>query len=197
MADNHAFRLIAITPEIPVADEGLKIESLLINGWDKVHLRHPGKSRDGILEIINSVSRQLHPRIILHDHFDIAGDLAIGGLHLNRRNPSPPPGYSGNLSKSCHSVCEAYNASGMEYVTLSPIFDSNSKAGYRAPFSEEDLESLDAVTTPVIALGGVTAESLPTLKKYNFAGAAMLGAAGWHLELSDFTEYIRNIIESC
>lgn len=177
MAD--ARHLIAITPEQPVADEGCKIEALLRAGWYRVHLRHPDASRVEMRDIIESVSQRYHDRLVLHGHFDLTCDFSLGGLHLNHRCPAAPALYSGQLSRSCHSIDEIAGADSMSYVTLSPIFDSISKSGYQAAFTPDTLRSLDKCDIPVIALGGISPEHFTMLDCYRFSGYAMLGAIPW------------------
>jgi thiamine-phosphate pyrophosphorylase len=65
-----------------------------------------------------------------------------------------------------------------DYVFLSPIFDSISKAGYKSAFTEEMLKEASdkgIIDEKVVALGGVTFDKIPYLKKLNFGGAAMMG----------------------
>lgn len=171
--------LIAITPEQPVDDEGRQITALLRDGWHRVHLRHPQASLREIRSIIETVSPELHNRIVLHGHFDLTAEFNLGGLHLNHRCPVPPSFYRGALSRSCHTVNEVIQSAHMSYVTLSPIFDSISKHGYKAAFTHEDLLRLTDATVPVIALGGITHDRITQLDGYNFSGYAMLGAVGW------------------
>lgn len=172
---------IAVTPPRIFDDEAAAITSLLDSGrFDFVHLRHPDASAREMLTLIGALHPRLHPRLKLHGHFDLVSEFNLGGLHLNSRCPAPPAGYAGPLSRSCHTVDEVLAASAsMAYVTLSPVFDSISKQGYRAAFTDADLRRLDAATVHVIALGGVSPATLPRLAPYNFAGYAMLGAAGW------------------
>ena len=56
--------------------------------------------------------------------------------------------------------------------------DSISKTGYLSAFSEEDLIRASAngiIDYKVMALGGVTFESIPLLERLSFGGAVMLG----------------------
>ena len=66
-----------------------------------------------------------------------------------------------------------------DYVFLSPVFDSISKAGYKAGFSMEELQEASSrgiIDEKVVALGGVTFDSIPYLKRLGFGGAAMIGS---------------------
>lgn len=192
MADSRF--LIAITPEIPVEDEGRKITSLLQAGWYRVHLRHPHSSRVEIRNIIESVPQEYHNRLVLHGHFDLTYDFNLGGLHLNHRCPSAPSMYSGPLSRSCHSLKELAEIHGMQYVTLSPIYDSISKTGYRSSFSSEELRALETCHVPVVALGGISPEHFDELKCFHFKGYAMLGAIPWGDSSRQLAEFATNCI---
>lgn len=185
--------LIAITPELPVADEGHKISVLLGAGWHRVHLRHPQASRTDIRNIIESIPQNHHCRLILHGHFDLVNDFNLGGLHLNHRCPTPPSLYRGPLSKSCHSIEEIDKCVDMQYVTLSPVYDSISKQGYKSAFSSYSLKELDKVKVPVIALGGITPDNISDLKPYNFSGYAMLGSIPWECDVNAVKNFASNI----
>lgn len=176
MADKR-LRMIAITPEEIQPGEAQWITRLLDGQWDTVHLRHPAASLTDMRRLIEAIPQRHHRRLRLHGHFELTSQFNIGGLHLNRRCPAPPAFYSGPISRSCHSVSEIIASADCDYVTLSPVFDSISKQGYRAAFSPEQLRQLDEVTSPqVIALGGITPERVPDLSRYNFSGFAVKGA---------------------
>lgn len=180
MAADPRFTLIAITPPKPLDNEADRITALLDSGsFDLVHLRHPDATPGDMAAIISGIPSRLHSRLRLHSHFELAGEFGIGGLHLNRHCPHAPQWYRGPVSRSCHSVDEIMACGhGYDFVTLSPVFDSLSKPGYRAAFNDIELRRLDDIAaTRVIALGGVTPSRLPLLTRYNFAGAAMLSAA--------------------
>ena len=176
-----SFLKIAFTPEQPFMLEPVFISEILSRGWDMVHLRHPSASCEEIREILEAVPKKFHNRIRLHDHFELANSFNLGGIHLNRRCPSVPTGYSGPYSRSCHSVEEVKQCNDCDYVTLSPVFDSISKEGYKRVFTKIDFkkinkDSTSGVTTKVIALGGVDADHIRTVKFLGFNGFAVLGA---------------------
>lgn len=174
---------IAITPPDVFIGEGGRIAAMLRSGrFTDVHLRHPQATRREMLKLIEEVPQAYHRRLHLHGHFDLVWEFNLGGIQLNGRCPEPPAGYVGPLSLSCHTIDEVTAAAhdgGYEYVTLSPVFDSVSKPGYRSAFQESDLEPLRRLPLPVVALGGITPERLQRLSKLAFSGYAMLGAVGW------------------
>lgn len=177
-------RLIAITSPRFLPDEGERIAVLLAEGnfW-RVHVRKPEASADDLRRLLSTIPAWCYPRLVLHDHHELCGEYCVGGLHLNRRNPDAPKfaRSSGlSLSYSCHSLSEVeLRKSKMNYVFLSPIFDSISKRGYRSKFSLSELQKAAAegiIDSKVVALGGITKDNLPLLQSLHFGGAAMLGA---------------------
>lgn len=170
------FKLIAITPETTFAQEVDYITHILDAGFNYVHIRKPGMNEEQVGELIESIPTQYYERLKLNDYFPLAVKYGLAGVHLNHRNPTGPGGFGGfggKVSKSCHSVGELRNTDAFEYVFLSPVFDSISKKGYHANFTEDTLTG--SVGSKVIALGGVTAERLPQVKAMGFGGAAFLG----------------------
>ena len=78
------------------------------------------------------------------------------------------------ISRTCHTLAEVEEwMPKVEYMTLSPIFDSLSKAGYKKGFNHDQLASLPS--GKVVALGGVEPSKLKELRQYPFVGFAMLG----------------------
>ncbi|MDE7421106.1 MAG: thiamine phosphate synthase [Muribaculaceae bacterium] len=168
-------KLIAITTPNFWHGEDLAICRLLDSGWTRVHIRKPSANKYQIEELIGKIPEKYRQSLSLHDHFDLAIKYGIGGVHLNQRNPLPPTDWTGLISRSCHSIEETIQHSHLDYVTLSPIFDSISKPGYKSRFSAEELKRTDL--NNVYALGGVTLSRLKEIKELGFSGAAMLSEA--------------------
>jgi thiamine-phosphate pyrophosphorylase len=174
-------KLIAITPSQFVAGEAARIIALLDHeGFSIVHLRKPGAGRSACAALLDQLPERLVRRVVTHDHFSLCAEYPLLGIHLNGRNPVAPQGYEGHLSCSCHSLEEvARRKSEMDYVFLSPIYDSISKQGYPSHFSQETLDAAadeGLIDHRVVALGGITFQHLPQLRRWHFGGAAMLGA---------------------
>ena len=161
-------------------DETALCNELFAKGLGRLHLRKPEARRKQLADWIERIEPPYRRRIVVHDHFDLALQFGLGGIHLGRRNPDVPEWFDRkhfSLSRSCHSIAEVKSCQAdYDYVFLSPIFDSISKQGYRAAFSREELaEARDLLSRNVYALGGITFERLPEVERLGFAGAAMLG----------------------
>lgn len=171
---NDGFLRIAVTSPDEIKDEPERISNLLLSGEvELVHIRKPRWDKAKISRLIAEIPPHFHPRLKLHDHFELLKDFNLGGIHLNSRNPMPYPG-AASVSISFHSIEQLDDAGHYDYVTLSPVFDSISKTGYTAAFGFGSL-SRHIMGKNVVALGGVTPDKFPFLKEIGFYGAAMLG----------------------
>ena len=171
-------KLIGITSENLLLNECKLIETALDCGLDYIHIRKPSLSESELSELLSAVSPRYYNRVVIHDHFNLALKFPIGGVHLNRRSPLPPIGYSGRVSKSCHSIDELYFNSELAYCTLSPIFDAISKINYRSNFTQNELENgqkSGLLGEKTIALGGICPENIAIIAQIGFGGVAVLG----------------------
>lgn len=105
------------------------------------------------------------------------------GLHFTEaaRAAAPPARAPGlTASASLHTLADvaAVDGSLYDYVFLSPVFDSISKAGVAAaPFPRDALAAAlaRAAPVPVLALGGVDGANAAAVAAAGFGGAALLG----------------------
>lgn len=168
-------KFLAITTPNLWHGEADAICRLLDSGWIRVHIRKPSADKSHISRLIAEIPKRYRQSLSLHDYFDLATKYGIGGVHLNQRNPLPPTGWKGLISRSCHKIEEIEKFAHLDYLTLSPIFDSISKPGYKRRFNSETLKKANLKN--VYALGGVTFFRLNEIEEYGFEGAAMLSEA--------------------
>lgn len=171
-------RLVVITRPDFGAGEAETICELLDGGIDRIHLRKPYAPEAEMRRLLDRLDPAVMPRITLQDCLGLAAEYGAGGVHLNARHPVAPQGFRGLVSRSCHSLAELEEHAACDYLFLSPIFDSISKAGYTARFTGEMLQEAAArgiVNDRVLALGGVRPEYLPRIRTYGFGGAVLMG----------------------
>lgn len=175
---------IVITQPYFFEGEADRITLMFQSGLKRLHLRKPESSIDACRELLQAIPACYHSRIVLHDHFELLHEFALGGVHLNSRNPQAPfllSPESPSVSRSCHSLAEVAEwKERCTYVSLSPIFDSISKEGYRAAFSADELRRAAAdgiIDERVMALGGISAENIHEAMALGFAGVMVLGDA--------------------
>lgn len=164
-----------------------RLEKTVASDFHSFHIRKPNWSRSQLEMYLKTLPKVWKDRSVLHSHFDLIHDFNLKGIHLNEKNRSEGAGksfYPHIISTSFHSIDDLLgDHSNYEYVFLSPVFDSISKAGYRSAFSTEELRRVNKLSKHrIIALGGVRSELMGTCKDMGFSGVALLGAF-WHKEL--------------
>ena len=173
------------------------IDRLFGHGLDRLHLRKPGADIGECRRLLDGISREWLPRIVVHDNFGLCREYGLGGVHLNGRNPMAPPNHEGSVSRSCHSLEEISRYKGeCDYLTLSPIFNSISKQGYMAAFEPGQLAAArdsGLIDSRVIALGGVTLENIPRVKELGFGGVAILGDVWQRMADDSVDEYLASL----
>ncbi len=192
---NEQPQLVVITRPDFYEEEVAQITALL--GADAnflLHLRKPGATVHQYRSILSQLPEGLLERITLGDHFELADEFPVGGVHLSSRQNCYVGKRKLRISKSCHSLGELKDIDGFTYVFFSPIFNSISKQGYNAAFSAETLLEASAeglINEKVVALGGIDANTLPLLEPYAFGGAAVLGTVWFPFNLENFKEITR------
>ena len=191
-------RFIVITSPTFLAGEAFYIRRLFELGLDVLHLRKPSASAAECAGLIDEVPERWRGRIVVHDHFWLCRDYGLMGVHLNSRHPELPAGFRpGSVSASCHSLAEAARRKpGLTYITLSPVFDSISKQGYRAAYTAEELDRAAAdgtIDSRVVALGGVSLANIPQLRRWHFGGAALLGDVWERAGTAEFDDYVKRL----
>ena len=99
------------------------------------------------------------------------------------------------IGVSAHDVGEAGAAAsaGADYVTMSPVFPTNSKPGYGPPLTLDGLaDVINRIEVPVIALGGVTAATAGLCRRSGAAGVAVMGTI---MRASDTATAIKDILD--
>lgn len=171
-------KLIVFTAEMALFNEEALILEVLNSTVDYLHIRKPFCTEMEICSLISKIDEKYYSKLVLHDYFDLAVKYGLGGIHLNSRNTQVPIGYTGRVSRSCHTIEELTKWIHLDYCTLSPIFDSISKQGYESHFSKEELQNAcnrGVIGEKTIALGGINADTIELISKLDFGGVAVLG----------------------
>ncbi|GGM22929.1 thiamine phosphate synthase [Micromonospora yangpuensis] len=115
----------------------------------------------------------------------VGGTLVVAGadpldgdaVHLPAAGPYPPPPVR-LVGRSCHDAAELAALTTEDYVTLSPVWPTDSKPGYGPPLRPRGLaELVRTAPVPVLALGGIqTPEQVTAAVEAGAAGVAVLAA---------------------
>ena len=184
--------ILLSTPEFFVEEDKI-ISALFEEGLDLLHLRKPGQEPVYSERLLTLVPGTWHSRIVVHEHFYLKEEFGLRGIHLSDAHPQPPQSYSGQLSRSCHSLEDLRDRrTGMDYVFLSPVFDSISCPGRRAAYSHQQLHDASRaglIDRKVMAAGGISAGTLPLLEDYGFSGAVVLGDLWTRFDIHSGLDY--------
>lgn len=171
-------KLIVMTSSDFFVEEDKILSSLFEEGLDLLHIRKPDSEPVYAERLLTLLPPDCHSRIVVHEHFYLKDEFGLGGIHL-RHGAAPPAGYRGQVSCSCHSLEEVKDMKGrMNYVFLSPVFDSITSPERKAAFAPPQLMSARAkgiIDRKVMAVGGISVDNIAMAKDYGFGGVVVMG----------------------
>lgn len=167
-------------PEFFVGETRI-VSHLLENDSFTFHLRKPEASFSGYKNFLKEIPECFHKRIVLHDAYELQEEFGLKGLHFStrKRNMANSIHTEGSKSTSCHSVAEARELDGdFDSAFLSPVFRSISKQNYEGNLDMHEVKVYlqEQRKTKIIALGGISENTMPQLSTFLFDGLAVLGA---------------------
>ena len=175
--DSQASRLEALVRRVGVASHG---------GCHLVQVRERDLDGAALFTLARDclqAARLTSARIIVNERLDVALAAGAHGVHLrgdsmpaSRVRPLAPRGFL--IGRSVHSVDEAIAAhddGGLDYLLFGPVFATRSKPGAAAAGAQELSRVVQAVRLPVLAVGGVTAETARAVAHAGAAGFAAIG----------------------
>lgn len=142
---------------------------------------------------LTALARELLPRCRAHGarlsvsaDLETAAAIAADGLHLPQRLVNADQieqartrlGADALIGISCHSQVEADAAValGADYMTMSPVFLTESKPGYGPAIGLDGLrEYVSRVSLPVVALAGIGEANAAAVRAAGAAGIAVMG----------------------
>lgn len=176
------------------------VEAALDGGVTCLQLREKTASAGEILTLARTLLPLCRARkvpLLINDRVDIALAAGADGVHLGQDDlPLPEArallGPDRILGATAHTVEEALRAQaeGADYLGVGAMFPTGTKTD-TVPTSADTLKAIcAAVSIPVVAIGGVNAENLPTLAGTGIAGAAVVSAI---FSQSDLTAAARTL----
>jgi thiamine-phosphate pyrophosphorylase len=163
------------------------VEACLEAGLRAVQLREKDLGVRELLSLATSLrepTRRHRGRLLVNDRADVA--LAAEADGVQRAHDSLPVtalrevgGPRFLIGASVHSVAEARAAAqeGADFLVFGPVYDTPSKRAYGPP---QGLDALRRVTgevpSPVLAIGGVTAERVREVLAAGAAGVGVISA---------------------
>lgn len=175
--------LLIITSEDFQDNEISSIKQIIDSGLELLHVRKPKASRKQMQMWLEEFGNAYRQKMMLHQYHDLALDFDCLGIHFKEKDRKSEgtifKDHLLKLQKSGLKISTGFHnleilkeqAALYDYCFLSPVFNSISKKGYTGKsFGELDFDK------QVIALGGITSETIKLTKQKGFNGVAVLGA---------------------
>jgi thiamine-phosphate pyrophosphorylase len=163
------------------------VEAALRGGCRLVQVREKDLSGLGLTLLgdeLRAVTRRYGALLLVNDRVDVALAVDADGAHLARSSMRPGDvrpllGPHRWIGASAHCLEEAREAEagGADFVAFGPVFETPSKAPYGPPVGVEALRAAkQALTIPVLAIGGIKAHNLDRVARAGVDGFAVISA---------------------
>jgi thiamine-phosphate pyrophosphorylase len=169
-------------------DEALvrRVAGAAAAGVDLVQVRERDMEAGDLSRLVSrcvAAVKGTRTRVLVNDRLDVALAAGAHGVHLradsmqaSRVRPVAPIGFL--VGRSVHSVAEAVEvckAGGLDYLLFGAVFTTASKPGQTPAGVQALAEVSSAVSLPVLAVGGVSRDTVTQLARAECAGFAAIG----------------------
>ena len=164
-----------------------------LNGGCKwIQLRMKGADADDIRRAVDKLKPLCQEKgaiLILDDHVELTSQLDIDGVHLGK-NDMPPAearaliGEKYIIGGTANTFEDIKNlvAQGVDYIGLGPFRYTETKQNLSAILGIEGYKNIlsqcraAGITTPIVAIGGIEPDDIPTIMQAGVSGIALSGA---------------------
>jgi thiamine-phosphate pyrophosphorylase len=164
-----------------------QVRGAVAGGVDLVQIRESDLDAGELVRLVREavgIARGSDTRIVVNDRVDVAIAAGAAGVHL--RESSLPAVAVRRLApqllvgRSVHSVEATVNAGPVDYLIAGTVFATPSKPGRADLIGLVGLGAIvkAARATPVLAIGGVNAETAGGIRAVGAAGVAAIHALG-------------------
>jgi len=186
--DKKDLLLYAVTDRTWLGNKTLseQVEEALRGGVTCVQLREKELDDTSFLKEafeIQKLCRRYHVPFIINDHVEIAVNVNADGVHIGQKDMEAGLvrsviGEDKFLGVSVQTVEQALLAEkkGADYLGVGAVFGTSSKADAEEVSYDTLQKICDAVTIPVVAIGGIGRRNIATLKASGICGVAVISA---------------------
>ena len=184
----ETLRLYAVTDRSWLGDQTLseQVEAALKGGVTCVQLREKELNEADFLAEAMEIKEICHRYgvpLLINDNVQIALKSGADGVHLGQSDGDPAEarkilGEKAVIGVSARSVAQAKDAeeAGASYLGTGAVFGTSTKKDAR-PLDKETLKAVcNAVSIPVVAIGGIHKGNIEKLAGTGIAGVALVSA---------------------
>ncbi|HIE13130.1 MAG TPA: thiamine phosphate synthase [Desulfotomaculum sp.] len=186
-------------PVLEVAREAIR------GGAGIIQLREKQLPARGFLELallLRKVASEAGVPLIINDRVDIAAASGADGVHLGQEDLPVSAarrilGEAAIIGVSTHSVAEAVAAEqdGADYIGVGPVFPPATKPGLEPKGLSLLTAVIEAVHLPVVAIGGIRPENLPSVLGTGVNRVAVVSAVAGAPDVAGNTALMLRILE--
>lgn len=154
-------------------------------GTIAIQVREKDLPTRDLLDLTRRIRAAAAPRgvpVLVNDRLDVAIAADAEGVHLPASGLPPAlvrPVFPGLVGRSCHSVEEVarLDPAQVDFATVGPVHDTPSKRAYGPPLGVEALRrAAEASRVPIVAIGGIGADTAGSLRETGIAAVAAISA---------------------
>jgi len=205
--DKKSLLLYAVTDRAWLNDETLyeQVEKAIKGGVTFVQLREKKLDEKSFLDEalqIQKLCRRYNIPFIINDNVEIARKINADGVHVGQRdmkagNVRAILGEDKILGVSAQTVEQAILAEkeGADYLGVGAVFPTGSKLDADDVSYETLKEICDAVSIPVVAIGGISAGNVSKLENSGISGIAVISAIFGAEDIQSATKDLKEMTE--
>lgn len=182
-----------------------QVEEALLGGATFVQLREKELNKEDFFAEaveIQSLCRKYHVPFVVNDNVEIALEMNADGVHVGQSDMEAGCvrellGEDKILGVSAQTVEQAILAEkqGADYLGVGAVFHTGSKAD-ADDVSHETLQKIcEAVSIPVIAIGGINKDNVMELAGSGICGIAVISAIFAQHDIRSATAQLKKLVE--
>ena len=207
MKSNSYLELYAVTDRHWLGNQTLfdQVKEALDGGATCIQLREKQLDKENFLKEaieIQKLCKEYHVPFIVNDNVDIAKTMHADGIHVGQSDMEALDvrkelGNDVILGVSAQTVEQAKKAEahGADYLGVGAVFPTGSKDD-ADDVSHETLKAIcEAVSIPVIAIGGITQDNVKELAGSGIVGIAVISAIFAQKDITQATKDLKQATE--
>ncbi|HEC2187841.1 TPA: thiamine phosphate synthase [Staphylococcus delphini] len=188
--------IIVITPYVVLDDWHIKRLCVIENRIAGVIIRTP-MNRHVLKQWLIRLLANDFPKskVIIHTDIALAAELGISNVHFKEGDQRAAslkqarPHYQVSMSTHSATMVRNVKAQQLDFVLFGHLFPTSSKPDL-PPRTQLEMDEVLAIDFPVVALGGITADTVQQISSH-FTGIACISSAFGH-KLQQFEKMIDN-----
>lgn len=203
--DKKDLLLYAVTDSTWLEGRTLRevVKESLDGGVTFLQLREKKLGKEAFLEeakALKELTKEYGVPLVINDNVDVALEMDADGVHVGQSDMEAGDvraklGPDKIIGVSARTVEQAVLAEqrGADYLGVGAVFQTGTKLDAK-PLDHKVLKAItEAVSIPVVAIGGITAENIPELAGNGVAGVAVVSAIFAQKDIKAATENLKKI----